>query len=159
VRIAVISDTHGNHKVAERAINAIPGADMIIHAGDYYSDATKLQQLFKVPVIGVKGNCDRFSSGSIEETFEIEGQRIYVTHGHTCGVKYDLAMLKQRAKQTKATIAIYGHTHVANVAYSDGCLFVNPGSLQSPRGSNHPTYAIIEITGGKPVAMLHELTA
>lgn len=154
MRIAVLSDTHGNYRIAERAVLAVPGAEMFIHAGDYYSDAAKLRQSLKLPIVAVKGNCDRFSFGSIEEIVEVEGSRILVVHGHTCGVKYDLSMLKQRVKQVKATIAVYGHTHIPNIETSDGCLFVNPGSLQSPRTTQYPTYATIEIVDEKPVALI-----
>jgi len=159
VRVAVISDTHGNIKAATQALSMAGKTDMVVHAGDYFSDAAKLQRQSDVPVIGVKGNCDRLSFGPLEEILDVAGVKIYLTHGHSYGVKHSMAELQKRVSKLRAQVVIYGHTHVPQVEWVDGSLYLNPGSLHSPRGSNGKTFAVLDIGNGQPSAQILELEA
>ena len=49
--------------------------------------------------------------------------------------------------EADADVLIVGHTHLPVIAYVDGTLVINPGSLAQPRDVNNPdlrTYAIVE---------------
>jgi len=49
------------------------------------------------------------------------------------------------AKEKKANIVLYGHTHALATQYENHVLFVNPGSIRLPRGAwDIPTYAVID---------------
>ena len=89
IRIIVFSDTHKYIEPCIQAVNNIKDIDMIIHAGDHWSDARELEGIFKnIPVKYVKGNCD-FSLAPLEELVEIGGKKIFVTHGHMYNVKQE----------------------------------------------------------------------
>jgi putative phosphoesterase len=157
MRLAVVSDTHGNFRLAERAVKSVSGVDMVVYAGDYYSDSRKLQDVLTIPVVGVKGNTDRYSEGPYDESFTAEGKTVFVTHGHLNAVKFGLDEVKRLARQRRIDILIFGHTHVPHVEWFEGRLLVNPGSLATPRGSSKPTFATIDIEGETVVPTLHEV--
>lgn len=146
-RILVFSDTHGDIKSCVKAIESVP-CDMIIHAGDYVHDAEELKALFPdKKFVNVRGNCDMgFSSASDTEEVEVDGVRIFVTHGHRYRVKYEenYKTLVKEAKDRGCQIAVFGHTHMPYRAVSDGIHVLNPGSA-----FYISNYAIIEIEDGK----------
>ena len=72
------------------------------------------------------------------------GKKIFYTHGHTLSVKYGIGNLLKTAKDNGCDIALYGHTHTANIVYEDGVYIVNPGSCSQPRDSR-ASYAVIDI--------------
>lgn len=151
MRLLVISDTHGSADEAERALQMAGEVDMVIHAGDHLSDGTWLQRRTGIPVIGVLGNRDYALRGPSEEIFDAGGLRIYVTHGHEFAVKSRMAALEKRARELGADVVVYGHTHVPDLQWRDGRLYINPGSLYRPRGDSGRTFAILEIRGHTPV--------
>ena len=57
-------------------------------------------------------------------------------------MKKTLYNLECAARDRKADIALYGHTHQAEIEYRDGLYLMNPGSLHGSYG----TYGIIDIT-------------
>lgn len=145
IRIIAISDTHGMNSYIEREINRIGenNINAIIHAGDYVSDADKLYNLFpRIPMYNVAGNNDLYSHAKGEELAVIGGVKIFITHGHSYGVKYDsdLRSLIQRAQTLGADMVVYGHTHISDITYFGGMTVLNPGSA----GYSH-SYAVIEI--------------
>ena len=56
-----------------------------------------------------------------------------------------LENLVATAKQNHCNIALFGHTHLYLTEVIDGVMVMNPGSLDSPRGRNKPTFGIITI--------------
>lgn len=93
-------------------------------------------------IVGVRGNCDFDSLLPWEEELSVEGKKIFFTHGYTYQVKMTLYNLECAARDRKADIALYGHTHQAEIEYRDGLYLMNPGSLHGSYG----TYGIIDIT-------------
>ena len=145
-RILVFSDTHNNISLCTEIIEKIP-ADIIIHAGDYVSDAQKLKKLYPDKRIEyVKGNGDMFSYASDNIVVELDGIRIFVTHGHNERVKTDpeLKKLVSAAKSNNCTVAVFGHTHMGLEKETDGIKLLNPGSSNYGR-----CYGVIEIEDGK----------
>ncbi|MDH7576887.1 MAG: metallophosphoesterase [Bacillota bacterium] len=144
MRIGILSDSHGDLSRAEQAVAQMGAVDLLVHAGDYYRDALHLGKLFGFEVRAVVGNCDRSAPGPAEEILEIQGHRIYLTHGHLYGVKHGLMRLYYRTCEIGAEMVIFGHTHVAQSEEIEGIYFLNPGSVAWPRIGGKSTYAVLE---------------
>lgn len=141
MRILVISDSHGDSYAVRQAIAEQPTAKMMFFLGDGEYDLRFLNDVNSgLFVHKVKGNCDYGSALPAHVVDEVEGVRIYATHGYAEGVKYTLEHLIERAEDSKASIALYGHTHNADTKYIDGIWLVNPGSIRQGE------YAVIDIT-------------
>lgn len=120
---------------------------MLIHLGDNYSDADKFAQSLNInEVHNVFGNCDFYytNDGIVLEKM-IEGKKVIMTHGHKYNVKSGLSKLLLFAKEKKADLVLFGHTHKALNELMDNILFFNPGSTTHPR-EGRPTFGIIKIT-------------
>jgi len=152
--VGVISDSHGNRKRILEALHYLDGVDHILHAGDFYEDAKLVDSAVECKVTAVAGNCDYMVRGPFEELFVLNGYRIYLTHGHLYSVKRNLKALVERAKELDVQVAVFGHTHTPQVSCEDGILFVNPGSVHSPRQGYQPSIAIIDLSQRPPRADL-----
>ncbi len=140
MRILIMSDSHGDYYSICRALKEQPTAKIVFFLGDGEYDIQQAEDFRgNVYFHKVKGNCDFGSILPASVLDEIEGVRIYATHGYVEKVKYGTELLKQYAKDNNAAIALYGHTHVADTTYSDGIWFVNPGSIRMGE------YAVIDI--------------
>ena len=85
-----------------------------------------------------------FSSYPNTAVQKIGGVNIFMTHGHTLGVKSSTENLKKAAEQSDCKIALYGHTHIPDIKYEDGLYIVNPGSCARSRDGGN-SYAAIDI--------------
>lgn len=132
----IMSDTHGLTEEVVRVTNSF-SSDIIFHCGDFCVEKD-LDPFNKM--IMVKGNCDFDPNVSDEQIMEWEGIRFFITHGHLYNVNYSLLHLTYRAKELKADVALFGHTHYPLCTESDGLILVNPGSLKEPRGYTIPTF-------------------
>ena len=92
--------------------------------------------------LAVRGNCDMASSLPPVGKYEAQGVRIFYTHGHLYGVKSGQYTIVCAAREKKAQVLLYGHTHQAFTGYEDGLYMMNPGSLNSWE----PTYGTLDIT-------------
>ena len=143
MRILVVSDTHGDLYALQHAIQTQPKAEIVLHLGDGEEEFLRLKSQYpEKMMVGVRGNCDFGSQLPWEEELTAEGKRIFFTHGYTYQVKMTLYELERAARQRKADIALYGHTHQADIDYRDGRYLMNPGSLHGSFG----TYGTIDIT-------------
>ncbi|MBL7647116.1 MAG: metallophosphoesterase family protein [Candidatus Hydrogenedentes bacterium] len=119
--VGVISDTHG--LVRPGALEALRGADFIIHAGDV-GDAIVLEQLETIaPVHAVRGNVDFGALGERlpeDALVSWRGKHIYVYH-----ILEDLP-LDPAAAGIHAVV--YGHSHKPDISEKNGVLYFNPGS-------------------------------
>lgn len=146
--IGVVSDTHRDKIAIKRAAEELCNTDVLIHLGDNDSDVEELSKLYKNRIISVKGNCDFISRTPLELVEEFEGIRILITHGHKYNVKQNISKLKDKAIKLDATIALYGHTHSAEIRLEEGVWIINPGSAALPR-DEYSSVAIIEIENGE----------
>ena len=142
MKLLIMSDTHGLTKeikmIKERHV-----CDLVIHCGD--SELTRDETILDGIYI-VKGNCDYGDDFLDEEVIELNNnQTCFVTHGHLYGVKENLQRLIYRAEELAVKFCFFGHTHIAGVEKIGNIIFINPGSLRSPRNSNEKTYALLEI--------------
>lgn len=120
-----------------------PEADGIIFLGDGERDFDAVADAIgDKRIIAVRGNCDFGSTLPPFEVPEFAGVKIYCTHGYVENVKYGTEMLLERARDAKARIALYGHTHKAVTEYEDGIYIMNPGTASCG------DYGIIDITPG-----------
>lgn len=141
MKILVMSDTHSDAAVITQVMSQNPEVDAVFHCGDseLAYTAPELKDIFKV-----RGNCDHDIDFPLERIEEIEGKRIFMTHGHLFNVKSSLTAFSYRAREVQADIALFGHTHELGVELVDHILYVNPGSLFRPRGRKEKSYAIVE---------------
>lgn len=152
-RIIVISDTHRHMDYALRVLDNLSEYDMIIHLGDYSADAARLERLYKnVTVVSVCGNNDFPSPSSpAEREIEIDGVKLFLTHGHKYGVKFGYERIYLRALELGAQVVLFGHTHVPICEKEDEVLMLNPGGYNS----NSRGVGIIEIDDGKAKGCLY----
>ena len=129
--------------------------DTVIHLGDHDYDAELLGRDFpQLPMIRVRGNCDGWSDTPLTLTVVLGGVRFFLCHGHTYGVKGSPLRAIYAARENKAEILCFGHTHEALLDESDELTILNPGSCGY---SYRPSYGRIETSpGGKFRVSIHD---
>lgn len=147
-KIAVISDTHGNRTAVEMLFPIFEECDYIVHLGDTSDDGSKIRARFPNKTYLVNGNCDFMKLGEDEFTLEIEGVKIFATHGHLYSAKHTLDKLAYRAKELGCGIVLYGHTHAADERDAGGVKLLNPGTLSR---YSQKSYGYLVIDGTKAV--------
>ncbi|MFN1777039.1 metallophosphoesterase family protein [Clostridioides difficile] len=95
MKIGIVSDTHMMIKNMEKTIPYLKECDLIIHAGDNFTDSRYIHSMTNVGIIAVKGNCD-FDAVEEEVVFEVANKTIFLCHGDKYGVKYGTHMLEKR---------------------------------------------------------------
>lgn len=146
--IAVVSDTHGNRRALDELKTVLSECDYIIHLGDTSADGSYLKKLYGDKCYLINGNCDIVGFGENELVIEIEGVKIFATHGHLYSAKHTNAKLVSRAKMLGCTVVLYGHTHRADETVCDGVLCLNPGAMTRYSAKQ---YLYLVADGGKLV--------
>lgn len=148
MKILVFSDSHGLPKNIHDTIQKLQkSVSTVIHLGDGCNDILPMIELYpNIEFYGIAGNCDFFDNKEEEMIIEISGQKIFVTHGHTFGVKSSLKSIGQKAREQYADICLFGHTHSPIAGYYGNILMLNPGSISLPRGPHGASYGIIDIS-------------
>lgn len=140
----IVSDSHGlTEELITLKDRHKSDMDLLIHCGDseLSTNAEELSGYVKV-----RGNMDFLGRDFPNEAIEMLGDKcIYITHGHLYDVKMSYLSLAYRAEETGASIACFGHSHVAEAFEREGMIFINPGSIRLPRGRFEKTYAILEV--------------
>ncbi|WP_244835184.1 metallophosphoesterase [Clostridium sp. BJN0001] len=133
--IAVVSDTHRNQNYINKAKEIIikKNTDILIHLGDNIEDFNIMNNGFKGEGYCVSGNCDFSSIYPKEDVLEINGKKIFFTHGDIYGVKRGLDSIYIKAKSIKADIVLFGHTHEPLKKEINNILLLNPGSISLPK--------------------------
>jgi uncharacterized protein len=140
--VAVISDTHG--LIRPEALQALAGADLIIHAGDVGA-AEVLEALGAIaPIFAVRGNVDtdgRTAALPAQRTVKVDRTRIFVLH--------NLAELKFDPVAHNYAVVISGHSHKPRCEFRGGVLYLNPGSAGPRRFRLPVSVARIRIDEGR----------
>ena len=162
MKIIVISDTHGRSDRIREVLRRHRSYDALLFLGDGLRDFAELESepcCFRF----VGGNCDGVSFSSdvpTELTLNLDGVRIFMTHGHGYSVKSGRGALAARGMALDADVVLYGHTHVREERYlpegttlcgvtsQKGMYLFNPGSLGAPVDSC-PSFGVIEIRNGQ----------
>lgn len=148
MRIIVTSDTHrsvGNlFEVVEKHMDS---TDLFISLGDEERDWGTVLMLYpSLKLKQVAGNNDWYSKNPTSDILIADGKKIFFTHGHPFYVKRGYELLIQKAKDEKADICLFGHTHIPYENYIDNIHFLNPGSVRES------SYGIIDIVNGEIIA-------
>jgi len=142
-------------------IIATESPDGVIFLGDYLRDCIKLQKSFShLPFYAVPGNNDYGSGYDEEGVLELDGVKIFLTHGHYYfdhSAESTYANIAAAAKNAGADAAFFGHSHLPLNEIKNGITLLNPGSITEPRGNSEKSYAIINILNGKFTAKIIEI--
>ncbi len=131
-KLIILSDSHGNVKGVEKLLPLFAENDYVIHLGDGASDMREVSKTYPDKLYQCAGNCDFFSPYPLEGVLEVEWLKIFYCHGHKYHVKSQLETLAEQAKQRGCDIALYGHTHNADIREINGVTLINPGSMRRP---------------------------
>ena len=142
--LVILSDTHRNLQPLEKIATVLAESDYIIHLGDMASDANDLLRAYPKKTFIVSGNNDFFGGLPNELVLDVEGRRLFACHGHRYGVKSGTERLAEAAKEHGCDIALYGHTHAADVHEEKGILLINPGCMTCYSPEKSYCYLVIE---------------
>lgn len=143
MRILVFSDSHGAPYYMHEALMRQRAAEVVFFLGDGMRDFENLRTQFpEKAFVAVRGNCDMGTKAPELEVRDIDGARIFAAHGHAYAVKSGLLNAVYAAREKKANILLFGHTHQALTTYDDGLYIMNPGAISGFR----PSYGAIDIT-------------
>src|ERR1044072_4688014 len=149
--IGVISDTHG--LVRPQAIQAMAGADLIMHAGDI-GNQEGLDALNEIaPVVAVRGNNDKgewAQSLPDWEVVETGTVSIYMLH--------DLKEIDISPTADAFQVVVSGHSHKPLVEERRGVIYLNPGSAGPRRFTLPVSVAHLHIVDDKVHANIIELS-
>lgn len=155
MKILVISDTHGYTANAEKLIKN-GDFDYCIHLGDMADDCIKLQTIFpKQKFIFARGNNEFYITDDslfpYERIFTLENVKFFICHGHKYNVKLSTSLLKSKALDENADIALFGHTHSPMTENDGKITLMNPGNIFS--------YGTIEIHDKNAMCEIHDFYA
>jgi uncharacterized protein len=160
MKIAILSDSHDNVWMLERAMPHLAGADVILHCGDICSPFVTKRLIEGVqgkPVQIVWGNNDgdrrlhlQVSAGAENIHFlgefgdlNIDGLKIALTHYPE--------VARPLAESGRYDLVCYGHDHKANEEHLGRTILLNPGELHGLYGRS--TIAIF-LTTTRKVALV-----
>jgi hypothetical protein len=156
MKIAIISDTHGNVANFKKVVNWLKKEkiDTILHCGDIGDPQSLKESLinFDGEFLGVLGNMDKdfkielkeyqnSRTRVMEEILETEfgGKKIAVIHKPEPAEKL--------AESGKYDLVFYGHTHRPWEDKIGNCRIINPGELAGQ--INKPTFAVYDTDTNK----------
>jgi putative phosphoesterase len=145
--LGVISDTHG--LLRPEAVEALRGAQQVIHAGDVGSPEILKKLAIIAPVTAVRGNVDKDAwAQQLPETQVLEtgGISIYLLH--------DLTQLDVKPEAAGFRVVISGHSHIPKQEVRNGVLYFNPGSAGPRRFKGPVSVGRLSIDGAEVSAEL-----
>ncbi len=149
-KIGVLSDSHRNAHMIMRTMDTLGEMDYWFHLGDGVKDLEIIETLYEVPCYGVRGNCDFSDQYPDKHEIEIDGLKIFLTHGHFYNVRNTKREIEKLAKDNDYDIVLFGHTHIPELYASGKRVYMNPGSITYPKGeSKKPTCGYIELRDGE----------
>lgn len=113
MNILVFSDSHGHGDRIEEIIRRqITPPDAIFFLGDGLRDLAWCD-LGGSPLYSVCGNCDFYSSDTVQDEIftELGGIKIFAAHGHRYSVKSGHITMAAKAASLGADVMLFGHTH------------------------------------------------
>ncbi|MGC2422824.1 MAG: metallophosphoesterase family protein [Nitrospirota bacterium] len=150
MNIVCISDTHiekGNKGLPAALLEALSGADLILHAGDITSLDVIDELKTYAPVEAVAGNMDGWEvSNNLPEKRIIQAGKFKIGLIHGGGSVRDLEdRVIRKFRDDKVDCIVYGHSHRANIEKRDNILLVNPGSPTDRAHAPWNSYAVITV--------------
>ena len=143
-RIDVVSDTHGY--LSEELMAALPGSELIVHAGDLCSRGDYATLRAIAPVRLCLGNNDQY--------YDYGPDVKKLVRFSKWGLRFQVCHYRERLDLTTCDVAICGHTHLPFVERDErtGTLVMNPGSTTFPRTAQGPTIGRIMVDDAGEVA-------
>jgi putative phosphoesterase len=136
MRIAVIADTHNRYPPG--LPQQLRGADEIWHLGDVCEPETLVEFAeLGPPLRVVLGNNDSHFAWPVVLELEREGLKFYLTHVPPSRIPWGF------------DVVLHGHTHVPRDEVSGGVRWLNPGCISRPHHGVPPSFAWLEVAGGK----------
>ncbi len=155
-KIIILSDTHKNLELLRAVSPRFDECDYVVHLGDYVSDMTEYKEKLGGKLHMVRGNGDFTLAVPDEKVLEIDGVKLFLTHGHRYNVKATRVNVGFEAYGKSCSAALFGHTHRAEITEFEGIKLINPGSFhRSPSGVF--SYCYMLIYGGKCYPRIVEL--
>lgn len=139
MRIDIVSDTHGF--LSDSLLEALEGADLIVHAGDMTSEQDLEHLRTIAPVRAVLGNNDGF--------YDYGSEVKRLARFEAAGLRFAVAHYREDLPTGAVDVAVCGHTHRPKVQQVGRCVVVNPGSASFPRQEGGPTMARLIAHDGK----------
>ena len=141
IRIAVLSDTHGLLRICVAA--EVQDCDCILHAGDIIRQSDLDELAVYGNLYAVRGNNDIWMDGVRDLAgilrFRIGGVSFCMVHDRR-DVPRDLEGVDA---------VIYGHSHRYSEEWTDGRLWLNPGSCGRARFGGEVTMAKMTLRDGR----------
>lgn len=134
LKLLIVSDSHGLKDELVDLVNRYKDYQ-VLHLGDYCISEKILDEN---NIIYVKGNCD-FSRSLESRVLNIEGYKIFMTHGHKYKVKSNYMNIYYKALEENVNYCLFGHTHNEAMFKENKITFINPGSYKDSR-----SYVLIE---------------
>ena len=99
----------------------------------------------KERLLCVRGNCEAEVDQMVLDfpvladyaLLEINGQRIFATHGHLFGEDNPPPL-------SQGDVLLCGHTHIPACREHNGWVYLNPGSVSIPKENSHHGYMILK---------------
>lgn len=158
MRVIVFSDTHGNMGAADKIISDNISCDHFLFLGDGVAEIEILRSKYPDKnIFCVAGNCDKCDAPT-SMVVELYSTKIFMTHGHLCGVNESTEELVKLAAKEKAAIALFGHTHKRYNKEEKGIYVLNPGSASLPKDGEPASCAFIDISLYGISCMIIDLT-
>lgn len=154
--LVVVSDTHGrdSHRLEGRTLAAVEEAELVLHAGDFTTEAVLDAFEAICEIRGVTGNNDTVGLRErLPETrvVEWEGFRIAMAHGH----EHTDTSLALFGRQSNADLVVVGHSHKPGFGELGTVPVLNPGSHADPRWYR-PAHAELRVESDALVGKLVE---
>ena len=112
MHFCIFSDSHGDADAIRRALERqVTPPDAVLFLGDGIRDLSDREN--GVPVWRVRGNCDWFAERDVpvEKILRMEDHALFLTHGHTYGVKSGIGGLLAAGIRAGCDLILFGHTH------------------------------------------------
>lgn len=157
--LGVLSDTHESFPAWGSAVSLFNNADAVLHAGDvlYHgprndipggytpADLAEAINAYKGTILIARGNCDAEVDQMVLHPLLApyvsiwwNGKKVFMMHGD------NFPLFRQMALDSKADLAISGHTHIASVVRERDTIFLNPGSTTIPKGKDPASAAVVD---------------
>jgi putative phosphoesterase len=154
MKVLIISDSHGFTDELDAIKERHHDVEHMIHCGDSELPHNH-PSLYNFQA--VRGNCD-FDRALPNEIIKENGDvRFFITHGHLYNIKMSLLNLSYRAKEVRANIVCYGHSHLAGAESINNVIYMNPGSICLPRLRKEKTYIILEIENSQALIEFYDI--
>jgi len=145
--VGVISDTHG--LLRPEAVEALSGAQQVIHAGDVGSSEILKRLTTIAPVTAVRGNVDTDAWAQ-----QLPDTQVLETGGISIYLLHDLTQLDVKPEAAGFRVVISGHSHIPKQEVRNGVLYFNPGSAGPRRFKGPVSVGRLSIDGAEVSAEL-----